>query len=925
MIYLGSRTGYSFMRGYGTPKQWLERCKTVGATAFAITDYCGTWGHIPFRKAFKGSNVKLLYGVQLPVCHALEKDPRHAVVTLIAKSSLEELYSAVSLATKQTYYRPRLTWRQVHDLKDCLVLVNEATDRDRRVAKDFLRHDYVACYPSTEHRTGFEMLQALSDGHRLGDLNSEALPLLRRDELLTLGIEMPEIDLTQFTADIPRAKPVQLTGDLYEMAIRGAHKLGLAGFQQGEQWPMFYDHRYAERLERELKVIKEKDFESYFFFVADLVQWARKRMLVGPGRGSSGGSLLCYLLGITSVDPIVHGTLFERFIDITRPDLPDIDVDFPQSTRDEVYQYLRDKYGAERVAKLGTIAEFGGKSALNDTAKITDIPLTVAREIGKFTEGATQGQVLSIDHALKQCPELVEKYPDIAKALLIEGQMRHSGVHAAGVVVPDMPVVNYGSLTSEGVIQMDMNGAEEQGLVKMDVLGLRTLDVIKEACVLAGVDPDSLPALPLDDKSVYDEVFNKDRVVGIFQFEGQAVRQLLRQVQIDAFEDLAAITSLARPGPLVAGAADLWIKRRNGDADADHEEDSVGARSALAEILEPTFGVICYQEQVMQIARRLANFDEPSVNGLRRAIGKKDPEKLRGYREQWLAGITKNMGEDAANELWHDICEFGSYGFNRSHAVAYSIISYWTAWLKRYHPLEFACAQLRHAPDDDSAIALLQELGAEGYQYVPLDLSISDANWSIHQGVLYGGLCGVRGIGEKTAGKLVEIRREHGAGWLDKLTDAQRAKLTAEYNTKWHQLSYFGQKFKLLYERPGEWVRPYSPHGIKGPIKQIRDIADRRGEYAFLGRIVRKQIKSMNDPERVAKRGTTLDGDPKFCHVFVQDDTGELPTTIGYTLYDKYKEIIEGHTDGKDYFFRGKIASNGRRWLFVDKIVELTK
>jgi DNA polymerase III alpha subunit len=677
-----------------------------------------------------------------------------------------------------------------------------------------------------------------------------------------------------------------------------------------------------------LDVIKAKGFEDYFFFVADLCTWADQRMLVGPGRGSAGGSLLCYLLGITHVDPVKFGTMFDRFIDITRSDLPDIDIDFPTSRRDEIFEYLKSKYGTDCFARLGTLTELGGKSALNAVARATDVPFDASREVGKWTEGAGQGVVLSpawVFENVEEVKPILERHPSLLLATLIDGHVSHHGKHASGVVVTNHPVSNYGVIDRDGVLSMDMRDAEAQGFVKMDALGLATLDVIQATCDLAGIDPRGLRSLDWNDQSVFDAVFNKNRVTGIFQFEGNAVRGLMKEVKVDKFDDLCALASLARPGPLVGGAAAGWVKaRRGGDA-----------RASIHPALDATYGVICYQEQMMAICRDCAGFDVAGVNGMRRAVAKKDPVKLASYRPDFIHGMTQffqghqynasTFEADAARAevLWEEICEFGSYAFNLAHAVAYGMLSFMCAWLKTKYPLEFAVAQLRYAADEDDTKHLLRELIEEGYQYVPFDSERSDASWSIVDGKLYGGFDSIRGIGTKTAERLVALREANPATWLRDLTEGQRAKVVGGI-TPWHALSYFTDKYRRLYEDPSAFRSADTPKGIKPPVYRIRDIPGDRGEYAFLGRVVTRKHVDDNDPARVEKRGGKKRvKDTHFINLTIEDDTGEVAGTINRFKEPSYKWLLEEDLSGREFLFRGNVIEQGRRWLFIDKVVEL--
>jgi DNA polymerase III alpha subunit len=938
LINLSNRTDYSFLRGYGTPQQWLDRCKQIGCTAFAVTDYCSTWGHVPFAKAFKDSGVKLIFGVQIPVCTILEKDPKHALVTLLAKSDqgVRAIYEALTLAHKQTYYRPRLTWAQLDDTEyqDVFVVVNDAYPSDYKSIKKvpnimiglgarknhmfaFTKSDIpcvmfpTATFPSMEHREAFALVQ------RIGMHEDVPQHMLRKEEWFgPLGddcfhwMHNAEKIASECNATLTRATQLKVQRPLTPEWI--AERAARRGIN-------IVEGAYADRLRYELGVIQEKGLADYFAFVADLCDWAKDRMFVGPGRGSSGGSLLCYILGITEVDPMVHGTLFERFIDVTRSDWPDIDVDFPANEREKVFDYLRDKYGQDHVARLGTLSLFGGKSAINDTGKALGIPYAESRALGKLTEGwsASLSELFADNDDARA---ILTKHPELARATSIEDHPRHHGVHAAGVCVTNEPVTTFGAIDRNGTISLDLKQAEALNLIKMDALGLRTLDVIQDACDEIGMDPRELYKLDLNDDKVFEAVFRANAVTSIFQFEGHAVRGLLKSISVDRFDDLCVLTSLARPGPLVGGAASRWVACRNGEASWD----------SIHPDLDATFGCIIYQEQAMAIVRDLAGFDAAAVNGFRKAVGKKDTEKLLGYREAFLTGATERLGREKAETLWDEMCEFGSYAFNKSHAVAYSMLSYMSAWLKTYYPAQFALANLKHAKDDEHTKQMLRELN--GIKFVPFDAELSEATWSIQQGVLYGGFDSIIGIGIKTAKELVAKRsawRSENPGWgenewVESLTKSQADKLTRQYNTPWHTLSYFKERYSELYANPLAYRSEGVPAGFKGPIFMIADIPEEKGNYAFLGRIVRKAQRDKNSPEEVAKRnGQKFATNTYFINLTVQDDSGEVGCTINRFKASQFEWLLTENLAGRDFFFRGNIIENGKRWFFIDNIVEL--
>ena len=904
MIHLDAKTGYSFMRGFGSPEQYLQRLRDIGGTTLGICDYASTWGHVPFAQVFK--DVKLLLGVQLPVCQQLEKDPRHGLVSLIAKSDVSVIYNALSLAHEQTYYRPRLTWEQVRSLQDdCFIILNECALADlgewakikgfvalpprlslnHRLTEEF---DCVATgspvYPKLEDREGFELVQAISDRSRIGEAGGGGLHMTSKGEyraaLSNLGIttkdawfETAEEIAAACTARIPRSSLPKIDGpSLEDLARKGAADRGI-DITSGP---------YGDRLAREFAVIRSQGFEDYFLMVADVVTWAKEQMLVGPGRGSSGGSLVCYLLGITEVDPLVHHTLFERFLDPGRSDLPDIDVDFPDVQREQVFEYLKSKYGPNHVARLGTVSKFGGKSAINDTCRAYNVPYTVMRDVAKAYEDGPLSEFFRNppDHI----KGTLDEYPLIAQAALLEDHPRHSGVHAAGVCISADDVHRYGSLDRNGIISLDLKNAEQVGMLKLDALGLRTLSVLQDCCELANTS--NLYSLRTDDAQVYS-VFNEDRVTGVFQFEGHAVRQLMKQMPVEKFDDLCALTSLARPGPLYGGAADLYIKRRAGDTEYD-------ARFAC---LESTYGVIVYQEQAMEIAKLVGGLDDVEVNAFRKAVGKKDPAALATYAKHFVGH----------EDLWDEICEFGGYAFNKSHAVAYSLLSYYCAYFKRYHPLEFALAQLRNGMDEDKAKELLREIESQGLDFTPFDPHTSEATWSIQGGKLVGGFDSVKGIGRKTAEKMVSLRTHK--AWLLDLTDSQRKKILSSYNTPWDDLSRFRKQYAHIYDDCRNHRSNALPRGISGPVLRIADLPGDKGTYTFLGRLKRRQLRESNG---------------EFCNLYFEDDTGEIGCTIARKKWPGFKWILEDEYDGADFIVKGTdINGDGRNWLFIENIIKL--
>lgn len=943
-MYLNVRTDHSFLRSYGTVEDVINRAVSLGHEYVGIADFLSTWGHIKFHKKAVAAGIKPLLGCAFPVVKEIDKDPRYDLFTVIAKNNngLKQIYEAISVAQKQKHYRGRLTYRQLYDLKDVVIIADYVAMENIKwlkksvytalspkagtmlgVARDGEWKSVFApapLYPSPMDKRGYDLITKISP------MGKQQEVTLGHGALLSKGDAIAEFNKFQFdpteamkTADkiaamcnvqIKEAKNVVPDSKISveEWARRGAEERGL-DIDQGV---------YAKRLARELDVIRSKNFEDYFLLVADLVRFAREHMFVGPGRGSSGGSLICYLMGITELDPIVHGTLFERFIDPTRSDFPDIDIDFPDEKRELVFDYLKKKYGEDHVAKFGTLSFFKDKSALNDVAKALSLPFDAGNQLRYILDG---GASLSEALALDESQDLLRRYPKVKDALLIEGHIRHHSTHAAGIAISAEPVSELAAIDANGTAQLTGDDAELVGLLKVDILGLRSLTVIEDCCDLAKIDPPALYELDFNDSEVW-RVFNEDRVAGVFQFEGDAVRGLMRRVTIDRFSDLCAIPSLARPGPLVGGAADEWVTRRQPGSDWKHFHES------LREITEDTFGTIVYQEQAMKIAAEVAGFDVGEVNKLRKAVGKKIPEELHAFREKFIAGATLRMEPMLANALWDQLENFGGYAFNYSHAVAYGMIAYYCAYLKAYYPLEFAVAQLRHQTDNEKCKALLRELLDEGYDFVPFDAQVSEATWSFSGSTIYGGFTSVKGVGEITAQKYIGQRNSDPKGWIKQLTPVQRKRLLSPNNTPWHDIDRMQRKYAAMYNDPRGYRSKQLAGGIDTDrIYRINDIPAEKGQYYFIGHLRRKQVRDKNSPEDVNKRdGQKISGPSVFLNLYFEDDSGDLGSTISRFKYEQHGRPIweDPDAEGKDYLVKASIIEDGRVWMFIDAILEIS-
>jgi DNA polymerase-3 subunit alpha len=686
--------------------------------------------------------------------------------------------------------------------------------------------------------------------------------------------------------------------------------LAIKGFKQRIEQGLVKDSKeYWDRLEYELSVVERMGFAGYFLIVQDFINWAKgQKIPVGPGRGSAAGSLLAFALGITDVDPIRHGLLFERFLNPERVSMPDIDVDFCMENRDRVVEYVKEKYGAESTAKIITYNVMKAKQTLRDTARALGLPYSEADKLAKLIPpGDVQGTWLSLEEMLlTPIEELLEKYgkhrndietnakklrklaqenPEIKKlleiALRLEGLTRHTSLHAAGVVISPVPLEELVPLyydDGELATQFDMVKLEEVGLVKMDFLGLKTLTELEKMRQMVaqrhGKEIEFLK-LSLDDPKVY-ELLKEGLTSGVFQLESSGMKNLLKRLEPDSFDDIVAVLALYRPGPLKSGLVDSYINRKHGREPVEYPFPE------LEPILKETYGVWVYQEQIMKASQILAGFSPGEADTLRKAIGKKKKEVMQEMKEKFIRGaVQRGYPEKKIVELWEDIEKFASYSFNKSHSVAYGYLSYWTAYMKVYYPEEFFAVKFSMEKSDRKFINLINDARTNfGMHILPPDINKSDADFVIEDRKrIRFGLARIKGVGEETAKlivsnkngkwksladfiksvkankKVLEALIKAGAFDFTGMTRAEMfSKLSAKdslYSTK--GLFQAGQKFQedqSKYEREvlGFYLsqHPLDPYekllnGKVMPLEGIEDLEE--GEYTFAGVISDLKIK----------------------------------------------------------------------------------
>lgn len=879
------RSEFNFRRSYGQLSKIVAAGKALGAKALALTDP-NTFGHVSFYKAVKAAEMLPVLGVELFVKRELTDDDKRTCMFYAASTAgLSELYGWTTIATTQGN---ALTFDDVSQMKDGIIVCAASQIEDDLLA----RANFIEANPisSIQRKRALDLAKRFklpvlptSDTFypRAGDKQSAELMgvamkptpqwMLSEREAKFHMRDLPadawkshEL-LREMCSDVELLKAENIVHPMdLEKACRKAIKAKIA------KW----DSVYEARLKMELATIHSKKFDDYFAMLSGMCLHAKKHMLVGPARGSAAGSLVCYLLDITEIDPLVHDLMFERFIDETRYDFPDIDLDFPDEKREIVFEYLRKRYGAANVAHIGTVSRLKAKSAIGEVAKALGIPpwetAAVKDAMIERSGGDARAAMCILDtfESIEIGQQFVAKYPAMKQAANLEDHAWHTGVHAAGALVCNKPVRTYCTVNVEGVAQLDKKDAESINLMKVDVLGLRTLSLIEKT----GKDVHNVP---LNDPKAF-EVFNRGRFVGVFQFEGPALQSICKQIGVHEFEDIVAITSLARPGPLHSGGATSFVNRKLG------KEPVELIHPIFDRITAKTQGMVLYQEQVMTLLREVGSMEWADVQMLRRAMSKSlGLEFFEQFYERFREGARKNgVDDEATRKIWELMIHFGSYGFNRSHAVAYAIISYWCAWLKAHHPTEFAMAALAHAKDEDQTIRLLREIINEGQiKYVPFDAQHSQENWSIHDGAILGGLVSIKGVAEKTAKAIVKARS---AGTLTAKQQALLQNPPLMYSDLFPARTRYGAIYENPRDNPVQIVNTDKIHRLIEVTDQMS------GTICVIVRLNNKDIRSRNETQALSRRGGKRVPKNKefWLNMEFEDDTDKIMGTVSFFDYE---------------------------------------
>ena len=880
------QTEYSFKQVFYHLEQAIADSIDMGHDSVCIMDNT-TFGFVKFEKLCKKKGIRPIFGLRVFMTdEKIKSRSKYETfniceeVFLIAttQKGISDLYKIFTLSTEQKYYFNR-------------IYPDDISGMDVIFISDHFHfptwEKNQICIPSAKYSKPSDMAtyQCISGSRGVPTRQEIALP---DSELLKYWTKK-QIDNKNFIPglvehyEIPKASMIKYNGKChFEISCwKGLTEFGLDEIEE-----------YEDRLEYEIKMITDKDFQDYFMIVSDMISKARETMITGPGRGSSGGSLVCYVLGITNIDPIRFGLIFERFIDINRSDFPDIDSDYPDTKRHAVLEQVAKQY--KSAVQLGTIYTYQPRTVINDFAKEYNIPAydleDLKNSIIERSSGDARAKACLADtfEGTEVGQKFLEKYPYMASTIPAEAHARHFGKHAAGIIVLDEDINKYAAFDAvSGTMCMEGPDAESIGLLKIDALGLRTLSVIENCLLLSGVDINEIYDIDLEDSDTLD-VFNTMDLSDVFQFDGDALRMVNSRIDVTCFSDLAAITALGRPGALNSGGTNRYIKIASG------EEEPVYYGDIFRNITEPTYGIVVYQEQTMQLLRQYGDLSWEDVNIMRKIIAKsRGDEFFAKYKDKFINGAIKlgnAKNEKEALIVWDAIASMGSYAFNKSHAVAYAMISYWCAYCKLHYPFNFLAANLNNAKDSAHGLKMLRkyvEIHPE-LEYIPVDPDVSDIGWTIQDGKLIGGLTNIHGIAEKKAKDIIS-RRENGV----MPTPAIFEKLMNPI-TDYDDLYPMATNYAHIYDT---W-----------DITKIEDLVP--GELAVtIGRLTMKDLRDRNDLQSVLKRGgERVTENTHYLNLIIEDDTGSIKCTVAPFDMDK----LEGLRLAEELVIGSVIAVHGQ-------------
>lgn len=753
------------------------------------------------------------------------------------------------------------------------------------------------------------------------------------------NVTLPKLKDLVFPSDIPA--PL-----LFRRLLKqGWHYRGFDNLGKADR------REYRRRIKHELNLMERKGFLDYFLVIGDMVRWAKDNFIpVGPARGSAAASLVCYLLRITEVNPMHYPNLiFARFIDENRHDLPDVDLDFDDEQRWRIRAYLVEKYGADRVGNIGSFVMYKGKNSLEAVARVHKIPKWIVDDVKESLIERSSGDLrasATVMDSVEMFPKLrklFDAYPALYEAQRIEGDLAGFSVHAAGLVVANEPLTNslavYTRVDSKTkkrawVLSIDKYDAEHIGALKIDALGLTTMGMIRRCLELVGMTLEELYAVPLNDKKVY-EGFRRNEVIGIFQFDGRAMRSVNREVKPDTFAEICDINALARPGPLHSGAAAEYIMAKHGKKKVER------LHPVVTEITAHTQGQIVYQEQILRVVRELGGFSWEEAANVRKLISKKQGEQaFNRLQGKFLSGSAeRGVPHAVATRVWKQLVTAGAYAFNAAHCVSYGLLAYWTMWLKQNHPLAFYCAALQKYDPKTKGLDLLKEADAKGLRILPPHPRRSGSTWSLEEGGLRAGLTQIRGIGDALAEGMLAFRtgeaesggkwswehwldmRGFGPGKLRMITEFCETKDPFGINTMRDTLR---KVRRWLFDHGDEHELPF-------PASKSEDVPYEaiRGEHVWVGYVINRNLKDIFELHR-SRTGEELDPEkvrePEYVNYVVitgEDETGPLVVTVHRWrgFYEKYKDLIWDMDPSQDLLLvRGYKRQEYRRAIYATEL-----
>lgn len=939
-INLHQHTTYSFLDGFGQPQQYIDRLNSINQDGMAITDHGNIYAHVPFIEPFHKAGKKLVYGVELYCVEELIKERFYYHLTVLAKNNTgyKNLLKLVNLSNEEShfYYKPRVTFNEVLESREGLIILSGCCCdgflvKEQNIVKikrwlgRFKGDDfYIELQPFKDEKEKWnKLIQYVNqleipcivtiDAHYPFESNKKThdfqlaintrKPFADPDRLkMDFPLHLPAIDeiidrckemgfykaewlsstysiAMSCNVELPKTEMIKLnitTEQLREQCVIGMMNCGLSNNQQ-----------YINRLDYELNLIDQKGFNDYFWIIYDVVSWAKQRMLIGAGRGSSAGSLVCYLLGITEIDPLKHSLLFERFLSIERNDTPDVDLDFPASRRDLIINYVKEKYGLDKVAQIITFSSFAPRGIIQDASRILNIEPYKVNEITK--QIAFKG-IDEPDDSLKniiknntKVNEYFQKHPILHDAVELEGQVKQIGRHAAGLVLSNRNLKEIGVINRDGVFSIDKYQIEKFGCLKIDVLGVETLDVIQDICKEVDFDFNKLYMVDLEDKKVYDSVFKPCKVHGIFQFEGYSLKNLCRSLKPSRFEHLIHATALGRPGSLHSGQTAQYIERFNGKP----YKIPVFLKAYTAN----TLGILIFQEQIILICREIGQMSWEDVGKIRKAISKSYGEEyMATFRDKFVEGAEKQgIKKEEAKELFRSITSFGAYSFNRAHACSYAILSWWTAYLKTYFPAQFYARILKNEIDESKIKSVLKEWGGKIKIF---DMNKSNMYFMVQkdgdQDVLVGGLTNIKGIGDKAAQKIIESRPYRSMEDFEKRNSKGSVKGVKKGLVNIDMIS--------LQEQAGEQIAKISLTRPLWDCEKIINEGKLNQEFIVVCKVIEIMQKDHNEKGKVIQRGYKMLAPTEYMILKITDDSYNNYIVCFDRFYtaQKKKELLEG-------------------------------